>query len=123
MVLALCLILTYLVLDTIEDWGYIVGKGVVWHTADAITRVLYVSFASWYAFGFDIKALYFIGLLLSGYWIAFDMLINRSRNLSLIYVGSGSVDKTFKKMFNDKAGIVMLIVKCIVLIIFTWLLL
>jgi hypothetical protein len=113
MTIAILLLITYTLLDTIEDWGYIKGKSSVWHFADACTRTIIFGYIAYKEFGLSENTAYFILLALSCYWLIFDLAINYSRHLPLLYVGSGSIDKTFKSIFGFTAGLIMMVAKLV----------
>lgn len=94
--LTIAALILWLILDVSEDFGYITSNSKLWHMADAARRVLLAGYVALENYGFTNKAFIITALILSIYWIVFDMGLNRKRKLSLFYVGSGLMDLTVK---------------------------
>lgn len=94
--LTITVLILWLILDIAEDFGYITSNSKLWHMADASTRALILGYISFLNYGITKEALILTGLMLSIYWIVFDMALNKARKLSLFYVGSGLMDLTVK---------------------------
>ena len=114
------LLLVFVILKALTDLGYITHNSILWHSADAAGRIILFSYISINEIGFTHKAYSTTILFLCFYWIAFDMLINKARNLPLMYVGSGGVDLAIKKIASTiklPSDWVMIIFKFLVLIL------
>lgn len=94
--LTITVLILWLILDIAEDFGYITSNSKLWHMADASTRALILGYISFLNYGITKEALILTGLMLSIYWIVFDMALNKARKLSLFYVGSGLMDLAVK---------------------------
>lgn len=112
--LTLGTLVLWLLLDIAEDFGYITSNSKLWHMADAATRALILGYISFLNYGLTKEALILTCLVLSVYWIVFDIALNKARGLSLFYVGSGSIDLAVKwvaKMIPTDHENLMLLIK------------
>jgi hypothetical protein len=128
--LVLVLIL-WLALAVAMNLGYIEGKSKLWHWASGGSRgvlsiYLFFLFFNQYRLSMGdfmvwAHALHCAYLFNVIWWILFDILLNRSRHLPTLYVGSGSIDNSVKWLAsrcNIHAEELMLLCKLAAILIY-----
>lgn len=122
--LTITVLILWLILDIAEDFGYITSNSKLWHMADAGTRVLLLGYISFLNYGITKEALILTSIMLSFYWIVFDISLNKARGNSLFYVGSGLMDLAVKwiakKISIDHENL-MILIKVTTFLSFTYL--